>query len=90
MQRQKQSTPALQRYNQAISPVVQEMYWIKDNSTSIKAKNQANKSITAFEKAIDHAERAVTLQDQKESKSTEQQSLSQTRQRTQRFASQES
>jgi hypothetical protein len=91
MQRQKSSSAASQRIDQVVSPALQDMYWIEENSTSIKAKNQAGKSILAFKKAQHHAERAITLQELKESQATESQVGNYTsRQRQQRFQGQES
>jgi hypothetical protein len=66
-------SPAAQRINQTVSPVIQELQWIKDNSTSVKAVNQAGRAMLSYEIAERYADKAFTFHAKKEEKQLEQQ-----------------
>ena len=86
-QTQKGVSPATQRISQTVSPIIQELQWIKDNSPSVKAVNQAGRAMLSYEIAERYADKAFVFHAKKEEKQLEQQETSSGKQRyrTQRF-----
>jgi hypothetical protein len=81
--------PAVQRINQSLEPVYEQLEWIKGKSPSVKARKQAGKALLQFEIGEDYAEKAITFHELKESQ-TEEGTNSKHSQRNQRFQNQES
>lgn len=81
-----QSMPAIQRIQQNNDPVIQELYWLKNNSQSVKARRQAGKAILSFELGETYAEKAVSFHELKEGQAEEYNK----QQKQRRFAGQES
>ena len=83
--------PAMKRINESTTSVVNELSWIKENSPSTRARNQAGKAILSFETGEIYSEKAFTLHELKESQSEEQHGVnSKQRYRNQRLQNQES